>query len=113
MRKNKPTVVIVDDDPAICKFLTRLIQSVGLEVKTYNTADEFLQDGRPSEPSCLVLDVRMPGLSGLELQELITKGDHSMPVIFMTGCQGLRSPLIMDLLSERKEYLVIIRPGEV
>lgn len=81
----KPTVVIVDDDNAICKFLNRLIRSVALEVETYSTADEFLRQGRPKGPCCLVLDVRMPGLSGFELQELLAKAGISMPIIFITG----------------------------
>jgi len=72
MTEKTPTVFIVDDDPSVRKALKRLIESVGLEVETFASAQEFLDHEQPDKPSCLVLDVRMPGMSGLELQEQLT-----------------------------------------
>lgn len=86
MRKPAPLVFIADDDSSVRKGLERLIKSTGLKVETFASAEEFLQR-KPYRggPSCLVLDVRMPGLSGIDLQkELIQKG-VSLPIIFITG----------------------------
>lgn len=80
-----PTVFIVDDQPAIRCSLAELLTSVGLAVKTYATAQEFLADYQPDSPGCLVLDVRLPGLGGLDLQgQLLARGIR-LPIIFVTG----------------------------
>jgi len=84
-RTNSPTVLIVDDDPSVRKALRRLVKSVGLQVETFASADEFLCATLPDGPSCAVLDVRMPGLSGLGLQEELAARGLSMPIIFITG----------------------------
>jgi FixJ family two-component response regulator len=79
------TVFVVDDDPSIREALSSLIRSVKLGVETFSSAREFLRRGRPDTAVCLVLDVRLPGLNGLELQQhLIRKGVH-LPIIFITG----------------------------
>jgi FixJ family two-component response regulator len=78
-------VFIVDDDPAVCTALRRLIRSVGIEVQTFTSAQDFLQASRPQVPGCLVLDVRLPDLSGLNLQEKLTEAKIDLPVIFITG----------------------------
>jgi RNA polymerase sigma factor (sigma-70 family) len=79
------TVFVIDDDDDIRRALERLIRSVGLDVETFASAREFLGRTPPDGPACIVTDVRMPGLSGLDLQsELITAG-FTLPVIFMTG----------------------------
>jgi FixJ family two-component response regulator len=80
-----PTVFIVDDDPSVLKALARLIGAAGYRVRTYDRASAFLDSRLPRGPKCLVLDLQMPGLSGLELQrELATRG-LTLPVIFLTG----------------------------
>ena len=85
MNKLEPMVFVVDDDTSVRKALERLIKSVRMEVETYETADDFLLR-RPYEgPNCLVLDIRMPGLSGLDLQEELAKANNVLPIIFMTG----------------------------
>ena len=79
------TVFVVDDDPSMREALSSLIRSVKLGVETFSSAREFLRRSRPDTASCLVLDVRLPGLNGLELQQhLIRKGVH-LPIIFITG----------------------------
>lgn len=79
------TVHVVDDDPAIRSSLKWLIESVNLTVRTYGSAQEFLDAYQPDEPGCLVLDVRMPGLSGLDLQEMLKERGIQIPVIILTG----------------------------
>jgi FixJ family two-component response regulator len=79
------TVVIIDDDEAVRSSLKLLLQSVGLAAQTYAAANDFLAAYDPHVPGCLVLDVRMPGLSGLELQEQLNLRGAIAPVIFITG----------------------------
>ena len=78
-------VFVVDDDALIREALRRLIRSVGLEVETFASAQEFLQAKRPDAPSCLVLDVRLPGLSGFDLQREMAEAEVNLPIIFITG----------------------------
>jgi two-component system response regulator FixJ len=80
-----PTVFVVDDDPAVRDSLRWLLQSVGLPVKTHATAEEFLASYDPSAPGCLVLDLRMPGMGGLNLQEELAARRMTLPVIMITG----------------------------
>jgi FixJ family two-component response regulator len=79
------TVFIVDDDSAVRRSLERLVRTVGLGVVTFQSAQEFLEHGPPDGPACLILDVRMPGLSGLDLQTKLAEAGFSVPIIFMTG----------------------------
>lgn len=85
MNEDAPMVCVVDDDASLREAVARLIRSVGLEVETFASAQEFLRRTPPDRPSCLVLDVRMPGLSGLDLQDELVAADLTMPIIFMTG----------------------------
>ena len=81
----EPVVFVVDDDPAMRRSLRWLIESVGLGVATFETAEAFLQAYNGSQPGCLVLDVRMPGMSGLELQAALAARRLSLPTIIVTG----------------------------
>ena len=81
----QPVVFVVDDDPSIRSTLTFLLNSVGLAVESFDSADGFLQRKLPDAPSCLVLDVRLPGLSGLEFQRELAARNIRIPVIFLTG----------------------------
>lgn len=83
--QDEGTVFVVDDDDAVRRSVERLIDSMGLEVHTFASAQEFLDSAQPDGPSCVVLDIRMPGLSGLDLQARMTEMKLSIPVIFMTG----------------------------
>jgi FixJ family two-component response regulator len=80
-----PIVFVVDDDGSVRDALRRLIASVGLTVEVFPTAQAFLAAPRPDAPSCLVLDVRLPGLGGLDLQRQLANTDASLPIIFLTG----------------------------
>jgi FixJ family two-component response regulator len=81
----RPTVFVVDDDQPVRDALTLLFQSVGLQARAFATADEFLKVKLPNAPCCLVLDVRLPGLSGLDFQSELAKSNIHIPIIFMTG----------------------------
>jgi RNA polymerase sigma factor (sigma-70 family) len=83
--ESEPVVFIVDDDASVRKGLERLVRSVGLRGRTFASAPEFLQSAASDGPSCLVLDVRMPGVSGLALQETLAASGHRIPIIFITG----------------------------
>ena len=85
MSNNQPAVFVVDDDDAVRKSLRFLFKSLGLSADCYATAQEFLASYRPERPGCLVLDVRMPGTSGLELQQELNLRGAMLPVIFITG----------------------------
>ena len=78
-------VFVIDDDESIREALKSLIRSVGLKIETFAAAHEFLQSRRPDVPACLILDVRMPGLSGLDLQRELTEANINIPIIFITG----------------------------
>ena len=81
-----PSIVfVVDDDPAVLEALSSLLRSVGLRVETFNSAAGFLCRKPADEPSCLVLDVGLPGLSGMELQRELAAAHRSIPIIFITG----------------------------
>jgi FixJ family two-component response regulator len=79
------TVFVVDDDVSVRKSVARLIESVGLKVETFASAREYLKQDPCEGPACLVLDVRMPEMSGLDLQDELTSAGLSMPIIFITG----------------------------
>ncbi len=81
----EPTVFVVDDDEAVRRFLGGLIASVGLRVEAYASAREFLDAFEPGAPGCLLLDIRMPGMSGLELQKELAEREVRLPVIILTG----------------------------
>jgi len=81
----QPIVFVVDDDRAMRDSLRWLLESIGLSVRTYATATEFLDDHDPAQPGCLVLDVRMPGMSGLDLQTELVQRGAELPTIVVTG----------------------------
>lgn len=85
MTQSEPTVFVVDDDPYVLKGLRLLMKSVKLNVETYLSAQEFLDGYDPAQPGCLLLDLRMPGISGLELQEILQTRNIPIPIIIITG----------------------------
>ncbi len=85
MSKEKPVVFVVDDDLSMREALNNLLRSVGLEVETFGTAQEFLFSQRAGAPGCLVLDVRLPGFSGLDLQRQLAEAKIQLPIVFITA----------------------------
>ena len=104
------TVFVVDDDPAVRKSLTRLMEQVELPVKDYRNAQEFLQSYTPDVPGCLVLDVRMPGMSGLELHRELLQRGWNIPVLFLTAHGDV--PMAVDAL-KRGAFDFIEKPLRV
>lgn len=86
MQDMAPTVIVVDDDVSTREGLEALLKSAGWAVESFETATAFLARGFPSTPSCLILDIGLPDLNGLDLQEQIADGQSQMPIIFITGC---------------------------
>ena len=85
MIQSEPTVFIVDDDSSVLKGLSRLMKSVKLNEKTYSSAQDFLDSYNSEQPGCLLIDMRMPGISGLELQEILQSMNILIPTIIITG----------------------------
>jgi len=85
MGDERATVFVIDDDPSMREALEDLITSVGLEARLFASPREFLESKRPDAPGCLVLDVRLPGMSGLTFQQELAKTGSALPVIFLTG----------------------------
>ena len=85
VKQGDSIVFVIDDDPSIRLAITSLIRSVGMRVESFPSAQEFMASKRPDAPACLVLDVRMPGLSGLDLQRDLVDADIRIPIIFITG----------------------------
>ncbi len=85
MTEPQPSVVVIDDDPDIREALGGLLQSVGLQVRALDSVEEFLKSGRPKGPTCLVLDVRLRGRSGLDFQRELSAAKIDVPIIFITA----------------------------
>ncbi|MGB8295784.1 MAG: response regulator transcription factor [Polyangia bacterium] len=85
MNDTDSIVFVVDDDPSVREGLMDLASSVGLKAKAFSSAQEFLQHKRPDAPACLVLDVRLPGSSGMDLQRELARSEEPLPIIFITG----------------------------
>ena len=83
--KNKPLIAVVDDDQSVREALENLISSVGFEVKLFASAEDFLDSDAPLKTDCAVLDLRLPGISGLELQRKLAADGQSIPVIIITA----------------------------
>ncbi|NWG04738.1 MAG: response regulator transcription factor [Syntrophaceae bacterium] len=84
-KQESPIVYIVDDDPSVRRSLARLIRLEGFRVETFAQAQDFLDEKERTDPSCLVLDVNLPGRSGLDLQRELSSRGYSMPIVFITG----------------------------
>jgi FixJ family two-component response regulator len=85
MSENRHCIFIIDDDESVRRALRRLVQSVGWVAETFATAEDFLQSAGPAIPACLILDMHLPGLSGLELQERLRAEGRGVPVVFITA----------------------------
>jgi RNA polymerase sigma factor (sigma-70 family) len=85
MKEEQPLVFVIDDDASVREAIADLLRSVGLAVESFGSTQEFLQAKRPDAPGCIVLDVRLPGPSGLEFQRTLSKSNIHLPVIFISG----------------------------
>lgn len=82
---NDAIVYVVDDDESVCRALARLFRSVGLAAETFRSAKAFLDYPAPDRPACLILDIRLPGPSGLDLQDALSQAGRELPIVFITG----------------------------
>lgn len=89
--KKPRLIAIVDDEKAVCRAMSRLVISAGLEAEIFSSAEEFLRSFRERRPDCLILDIRLPGMSGLELQRCLTATGHVLPIIFATAGDEVES----------------------
>jgi FixJ family two-component response regulator len=85
MSESTPTVYVVDDDPEVLKAIERLLESVGLPVATFQSSEQFLERHDRDAPGCLVLDLALPGLTGLQLQRSLEQRGSLLPIVFLTG----------------------------
>ena len=85
MSEETPLIVVIDDDASVRKSLDNLFRSIGFEVELYASPQEFLQNARRDRPGCIVLDVRFPGRSGLDMQQELAAANIQLPIIFITG----------------------------
>jgi FixJ family two-component response regulator len=85
MPESGPPVLVIDDDPALRESVGRLLRSVGLDARLFASVPDFLKSDRPNGPTCLVLDIRLPGRSGLDFQRELAAADIQIPIIFITG----------------------------
>ena len=88
--RDEAVVYVVDDDPAVVRLLAALVEAIGLHVEAYQSAEEFLEAYQACGPGCLVLDVRVPGMSGMELQRQLTAAGNTLPIVFVTGHADVR-----------------------
>src|SRR5207302_3974122 len=114
MPRPSPTTVLIDDDESVRKALGRLLRSAGMTVLGFATAEEFLQTAPPPAPDCLILDVHLPGLSGLELQKRLAAEGCDVPVVFITAFaddtareQALRAGALAFLQKPFEEQLLL------
>jgi FixJ family two-component response regulator len=111
MAKAAPTIYVVDDDASVRRALSRLLRSAGFQVETFMSAQEFLDSGQAKGPGLLVLDVRMPGLSGLALQKVLAASGCRLPIVFITAfdndrerAQGLAAGAVAFLRKPFQEH---------
>jgi FixJ family two-component response regulator len=100
----RPTVFIVDDDTSFRQAIERLVRTGGYAVQTFASATEFLQFARPDEPGCVLLDLDMPGLSGLELQSALARVANPLPIVFLTG-KGSISTTVQAMRAGAEDFL--------
>jgi FixJ family two-component response regulator len=94
MSEHEATVFVVDDDPSVRNGLCRFLDANGYRTRSFGSADEFLGVRRPEQPACLVLDVRLPGIDGFELQRRLAPRLDTLPIIFITGCGDIQESVL-------------------
>jgi len=120
MAETRPTILVVDDDASVRDAISNLLESVGMRTRVFGSTEEFWKASRPNTPSCLILDVRLPGASGLEFQEQLAKAGVSIPVIFITAhgdvpmtSRAMKAGAIEFLMKpfQKEELLAAVRQG--
>src|SRR6516162_10586340 len=106
------TVFVVDDDPAVGKAVSRLLRASGYTARVFGSAQEFMNDYLPGTAGCLVADLSMPGINGLELQQWLVDSDLSLPVIFVTGVDDIPNAIRATMMERAVDILTKpVNPG--
>jgi FixJ family two-component response regulator len=105
MNTENSIVFVVDDDPGVRKALARLLQAAGFEVRCFSSSADFLKEHDPSQPGCLLLDLALPGVNGLELQEALTASGCQRPIVFISG-QGDVPQSVQAMKAGAVDFLV-------
>ena len=103
MGEANPSVLVIDDDPEFRDSVARLLRTVRLETRQFSSVSDFLKVDPPEGPTCLVLDVRMPGRSGLELQRDLAAANRQVPIIFITAHADV--PMTVQAMKDRKSVV--------
>lgn len=120
MADARPTIFVVDDDASVRDAIGNLLESVGLQAKVFDSTEAFWKSARPNAPSCLVLDVRLPGVNGLDFQEQLAKANVSIPIIFITAhgdvpmtSRAMKAGAIEFLMKpfQKEDLLAAVRHG--
>ena len=120
MADARPTIFVVDDDASVRDAISNLLESVGLRAKVFESTEAFWKAPRPNTPSCLVLDVRLPGVNGLDFQEQLAKAKVSIPIIFITAhgdvpmtSRAMKAGAIEFLMKpfQKEDLLAAVRNG--
>ena len=111
MNEPTPLVRIVDDDASFLKAISRMLRASGFEVKTFGSAAEFLECPNVEIPGCVLVDLQMPGLSGLDLQDALTKAGHLLPVVFLSG-HGNIPATVKAMRGGAEDFLTKLAPKE-
>ncbi len=111
MSESVPLVRIVDDDASFLTAVARMLRAAGFQVKTFTSATEFLRQPELDQPGCVIVDLQMPGLSGLELQAALAKLGYALPVIFLTG-QGDIPTTVQAMRLGAEDFLTKLAPKE-
>jgi RNA polymerase sigma factor (sigma-70 family) len=114
MNAPQPILRVVDDDSSFRRATTRLLEAAGYPVRGFASATEFLDNDRAGDPGCLILDLRMPGASGLDLQETLARSSVALPILFLTGCGDIPSTVqamkagAVDFLTKPVEPIALL-----
>ena len=111
MSANEPTVFIVDDDASYSAAIARLLRASGLLVKSFTSATEFLRHRSPDAPGCVITDLQMPGMSGIELQSALAKTGNPLPMVFLTG-RGDIPTSVAAMRCGAEDFLTKLAPKE-
>ena len=103
----RPFIVVVDDDPSVCKALGRLLRTSGMEVETHSSGADFLRLLPQRPPDCLILDIRMPGMTGPELRQRLLRNGHRIPIVFITAHS---EEVVMDPSATDGGAAVLLKP---
>jgi FixJ family two-component response regulator len=115
MDNQRPTIFVVDDDPSVRDAISNLLEAVGMQTRVFGSTEEFQRAIRPDVPSCLVLDMKLPGMNGLRLQESLKKAGISIPIVFITAFADVpmtSKAMRAGAIDQRHRFLIFDRDAK-